>query len=89
MTARARLLGRLQFHALGYNLGNFLRTLASPSRSRIGRQSLTSLKDKLIKTGARSSSSKMAEVAIHGKCSGRFGGSSGTAVAAITSAGVI
>src|SRR5262249_23487383 len=49
--------------------------------SRIG-QSLTSLKDKLMTTGARSraladmSSSKMAEVAIHAKCSGRFGGSS-------------
>jgi hypothetical protein len=30
MTVRAQLLGRLQFHALAYNLGNFLRTLATP-----------------------------------------------------------
>jgi hypothetical protein len=27
---------RLQLHALAYNLGNFLRTLATPDRSRIG-----------------------------------------------------
>jgi hypothetical protein len=28
---------RLQLHGLAYNLGNFLRTLAKPERSRIGR----------------------------------------------------
>jgi hypothetical protein len=38
---------RLQLHALAYNLGNFLRTLATPEP--IKDWSLTSLKDKLIK----------------------------------------
>src|SRR5262249_41213696 len=38
---------RLQLHALAYNLGNFLRTLATPEL--IKDWSLTSLKDKLIK----------------------------------------
>ena len=28
---------RLQLHALAYNLGNFLHTLATPERSRTGR----------------------------------------------------
>jgi Transposase DDE domain group 1 len=28
---------RLQLHALAYNLGNFLRTLAAPERQKIGR----------------------------------------------------
>ena len=42
---------RLQLHALAYNLGNFLRTLATPEPIR--HWSLTSLKDKLIKIGAR------------------------------------
>ena len=28
---------RLQLHALAYNLGNFFRTLKTPSQSRIGR----------------------------------------------------
>ena len=28
---------RLQLHALAYNLGNFLRTLATPERSKTGR----------------------------------------------------
>jgi hypothetical protein len=41
---------RLQ-HALAYNLGNFLRTLATPEP--IKDWSLTSLKEKLIKTGAK------------------------------------
>ena len=40
---------RLQLHALAYNLGNFLRTLAAPEP--IKDWSLTSLKDKLIKIG--------------------------------------
>ena len=41
---------RLQLHALAYNLGNFLRTLATPEP--IDDWSLTSLKEKLIKIGA-------------------------------------
>jgi len=58
----------LQLHALAYNLGNFLRTLATPEP--ITDWSLTSLKDKLIKTGAKAVSHgryvsfQMAEVAI-------------------------
>ena len=42
---------RLQLHALAYNLGNFLRTLATPES--IEDWSITSLKEKLIKIGAR------------------------------------
>jgi hypothetical protein len=42
---------RLQLHALAYNLGNFLRTLATPEP--IGDWSLTSMKEKLIKIGAK------------------------------------
>ncbi len=42
---------RLQLHALAYNLANFLRTLATPDE--IERWSLTSLRERLIKTGAR------------------------------------
>jgi hypothetical protein len=42
---------RLQLHALGYNLGNFLRTLATPEA--IAEWTLTSLREKLIKIGAR------------------------------------
>ena len=59
---------RLQRHALAYNLGNFLRTLATPEP--IKDWSLTSLKDKLIKIGAKVVSHgryvafQMAEVAI-------------------------
>jgi Transposase DDE domain group 1 len=60
---------RLQIHALAYNLGNFLRTLATPEP--IKDWSLTSLKDKLIKIGAKVVSHgryviifQMAEVAI-------------------------
>ena len=41
---------RLQLHALAYNLGDFLRTLATPEP--IKDWSLTSLKEKLIKIGA-------------------------------------
>jgi Transposase DDE domain group 1 len=40
---------RLQLHALAYNLGNFLRTLARPEP--VKDWSLMSLKDKLIKIG--------------------------------------
>ena len=42
---------RLQLHALAYNLANFLRTLATPDE--IGTWSLTSLRERLIKTGTR------------------------------------
>jgi hypothetical protein len=42
---------RLQLHALAYNIGNFLRTLATPQAIRDW--SLTSLKEKLIKIGAK------------------------------------
>ena len=59
---------RLQLHALAYNLGNFLRTLATPDA--IANWSLTSLREKLIKIGAKVASHgryvtfQMAEVAI-------------------------
>ena len=59
---------RLQLHALAYNLGNFLRTLATPEA--IANWSLTSLREKLIKIGARVVSHgryvtfQMAEIAI-------------------------
>jgi Transposase DDE domain group 1 len=42
---------RLQLHALAYNLGNFLRTLVTPEP--IKDWSLTTLKEKLIKIGAK------------------------------------
>ena len=42
---------RPQLHALAYNLANFLRTLATPEA--IETWSLTSLRERLIKTGAR------------------------------------
>ena len=42
---------RLQLHALAYNLPNFLRTLATPEV--IETWSLTSLRERLIKTGTR------------------------------------
>ena len=59
---------RLQLHARAYNLGNFLRTLATPEP--IKDWSLTSLKQKQIKIGAKLVSHgryvafQMAEVAI-------------------------
>jgi len=42
---------RLQLHALAYNLGNFMRTLALPEA--IKQWSLTSLREKLVKIGAK------------------------------------
>ena len=42
---------RLQLHALAYNLGNFMRTLALPGA--VEQWSLTSLREKLIKIGAK------------------------------------
>jgi hypothetical protein len=58
---------RLQLHALANNLGNFLRTLVTPESKDL---SLTALKEKLIKIGAkvvrhgRYVAFQMAEVAI-------------------------
>jgi hypothetical protein len=42
---------RLQLHVLAYNLGNFVRTLALPKAAEPW--SLTSLREKLIKIGAK------------------------------------
>ena len=42
---------RLQLHALAYNLGNFIRTLALPNS--VAQWSLTTLREKLIKIGAK------------------------------------
>jgi Transposase DDE domain group 1 len=42
---------RLQLHALAYNLGNFMRTLAAPKATEPW--SLTSLHEKLIQIGAK------------------------------------
>ena len=59
---------RLQFHALDYNLGNFMRTLALPKAAESW--SLTSLREKLIQIGAKVVSHgryvafQMAEVAV-------------------------
>src|SRR5712692_6448603 len=59
---------RLQLHALAYNLGNFMRTLAMPKTAEPW--SLTSLHEKLIKIGAKVVSHgryvtfQMAEVAV-------------------------
>ena len=59
---------RLQLHALAYNLGNFMRTLAIPKAAEPW--SLTSLREKLIKIGAKVVSHgryvtfQMAEVAV-------------------------
>jgi Transposase DDE domain group 1 len=59
---------RLQLHALAYNLANFLRTLALPNV--MDRWSLTSLREKIVKIGAkvvahsRYTVFQMAEVAV-------------------------
>jgi hypothetical protein len=59
---------RLQLHALAYNIGNFMRTLATPRTAEPW--SLTSLREKLIKIGAkvvshgRYGTFQMAEVAV-------------------------
>ena len=42
---------RLQRHALAYNLANFMRTLALPEE--VEHWSLTTLREKLVKIGAR------------------------------------
>jgi hypothetical protein len=60
--------GRLQLHALAYNLGNFMRTLAMPKTAETW--SMTSLREKLVKIGAKIVSHgryvmfQMAEVAV-------------------------
>src|SRR6202521_3912382 len=62
---------RLQLHALAYNLANFMRTLAMPKTAEPW--SLTSLREKLIKIGAKVVSHgryvtfQMAEVAVSQK----------------------
>jgi hypothetical protein len=59
---------RLQLHALAYNIGNFMRTLAMPKTAHPW--SLTSLREKLVKIGAKVVSHgryvtfQMAEVAV-------------------------
>jgi hypothetical protein len=59
---------RLQLHALAYNLANFMRTLALPKE--VEHWSLTSLREKLVKIGAKVVSHgryvtfQMAEVAV-------------------------
>jgi Transposase DDE domain group 1 len=59
---------RLQLHVLAYNLGNFMRTLAMPKTAEPW--SLTSLREKLIKVGAKVVSHgryvtfQMAEIAV-------------------------
>ena len=64
---------RLQLHALAYNLANFLRTLALPGE--VERWSLTSLREKVVKIGAkviahgRYAIFQMAEVAVRASCS--------------------
>ncbi|MDP6874411.1 MAG: transposase, partial [Alphaproteobacteria bacterium] len=42
---------RLQLHALAYNLGNFMRTLALPKE--VEHWSLTTLREKLVKIGGK------------------------------------
>src|SRR5690348_707053 len=62
---------RLQLHGLAYNLGNFMRTLVMPKAAEPW--SLTSLREKLIKIGAKVGSHRrhvalqMAEVAVSGQ----------------------
>jgi hypothetical protein len=59
---------RLQLHALAYNLANFLRALALPTA--IADWSLTSLREKVVKIGAKVVAHRrylvfqMAEVAV-------------------------
>ena len=60
---------RLQLHALAYNLGNFMRTLAMPKTAEPW--SLTSLREKLIKIGA-TSRFRWPSWRYHGRCSRKF-----------------
>jgi hypothetical protein len=67
---------RLQLHGLAYNLANFLRTLALPRE--IAQRSLTSLREKVVKIGAKVVSHgrylvfQMAEVAVPRELFGRI-----------------
>ena len=61
---------RLQLHALAYNLGNVLRTLATPEP--IKDWSLTSPKEKLIKIGAKGRLPDGRSRPSYGKCSRKF-----------------
>ena len=67
---------RLQLHALAYNLANFMRTLALPRA--IAHWSLTTLREKLIKIGAkmirhgRYVTFQMAEVAVSRRMFGQI-----------------
>jgi Transposase DDE domain group 1 len=62
---------RLQLHTLAYNIGNFMRTLALPKT--VETWSLTSLREKLVKIGAKVTSHgryitfQLAEVAVSRK----------------------
>ena len=64
---------RLQLHVLAYNIGNFMRTLAMPKA--VETWSLTSLREKLIKIGAKVVSHgryvtfQLAEIAVPAGCS--------------------
>jgi len=59
---------RLQLHAVAYNMSIFLRTLALPAE--VAQWSLTTLRDGLVRIGARivrhgrSTTAQMAEVAV-------------------------
>jgi hypothetical protein len=77
---------RLQLHVLAYNLGNFLRTLATPEP--IKDWSLTSLKEKLIKIGAKVVSHGRYVRGRHSPANvpGDFAADCGTTAAATTSA---
>jgi hypothetical protein len=67
---------RLQLHALAYNLANFMRTLALPQA--MAHWSLTTLKEKLVKIGARMVrhgryiTFQMAEVAVSRRMFGQI-----------------
>jgi hypothetical protein len=68
---------RLQLFALAYNLGNFLRQLAPPRE--VKHRSLTTLREKLIKIGAKvvhhakAVTFQLAEVAVFAAILGRIG----------------
>ena len=67
---------RLQLHALAYNLANFMRTLAMPRR--VAHWSLTTLREKLVKIGARMIrhgryvTFQMAEIAVSARLFGQI-----------------
>src|SRR3954464_6568546 len=66
---------RLQLHALAYNLANFFRTLVLPDE--VERWSLTTLREKVVKIGAKVVAHARYTVfqrALHGVPDGRGGG---------------